>query len=272
MTALDLPHNIEPDTTADAVEVEQNYIRIKDYVNSSVIRRDGAVSMDAQLQLVGDPVGERHAASKSYVDAIIPVGVIMCYAGGELPAGSWKLCDGAVLPTSTWPELFAVLQYNYGGSGTQFNLPNFTARFPVGKSATDTRFDKVGKVGGTFLVPVPQHTHPHPHTHPIDHDHPQVSGTTFGGGQHYHSGIFGSYAVSAGGIWLLRRIGDTGTDSIATTSAAVHDHDFNVNIPTFVGPSGAASSANTANAGVQNAEQVQPFVTVNYIIKADPTT
>jgi len=41
-------------------------------------------------------------------------------------------CDGSTHSTVAYPELFAVIGYNYGGSGTQFAVPNFQSFFPVG--------------------------------------------------------------------------------------------------------------------------------------------
>jgi microcystin-dependent protein len=42
------------------------------------------------------------------------------------------LCNGTLYSTTAYPELFAVIGYNYGGSGTQFAVPNFQSYFPVG--------------------------------------------------------------------------------------------------------------------------------------------
>jgi hypothetical protein len=42
------------------------------------------------------------------------------------------LCDGSLYSTVAYPNLFAVIGYNYGGSGSQFAVPNFQSYFPVG--------------------------------------------------------------------------------------------------------------------------------------------
>lgn len=42
------------------------------------------------------------------------------------------LCDGTLYSTIAYPNLFAIIGYNYGGSGTQFAVPNFQSYFPVG--------------------------------------------------------------------------------------------------------------------------------------------
>jgi len=67
--------------------------------------------------------------------ADIPVGTINMYAGAttDVPTG-WLLCNGAAVSRTTYAQLFAVLDTEYGvgdGSAT-FNLPDFvtTNKFP----------------------------------------------------------------------------------------------------------------------------------------------
>jgi microcystin-dependent protein len=269
LSQLALPNNIEVDTTADAIEVEQNYQVIEQFVNSQLINRDGSISMAAPLLLVGDPTAERHAATKSYVDNVVPVGVVMLFAGGAVPAGRWFLCNGAVMTATSWPELFAVLGYKYGGSASSFNLPNLAGRFPIGVQSTDTRFDTIGETGGTFEVPVPQHLHAMPHTHPINHDHGQIN--TGSGGDHNHQGRFSSGAgLAAGGTWYAHRLSDISGTVASQITGQSGSHEHTVNLPAFTGNSGAVSTANTDNTGEAGVDMVQPYIVLNYIIKADP--
>ncbi|MBX3585547.1 MAG: tail fiber protein [Ramlibacter sp.] len=63
----------------------------------------------------------------------LPVGSVITFAGtpgaGQTPfvtpleAWGWMHCDGRALEAQQYPELFAVLGYTYGGSGSQFNIP-----------------------------------------------------------------------------------------------------------------------------------------------------
>lgn len=56
------------------------------------------------------------------VDAM--VGEIRLFAGSAMPIG-WIACEGQLLLTADYPELFAVLSNTYGGNGTtHFSLPN----------------------------------------------------------------------------------------------------------------------------------------------------
>jgi microcystin-dependent protein len=55
----------------------------------------------------------------------VPPGVVEAFLGGtsSVPAG-WVLANGASLSTATYPALFAVLAYRFGGSGANFSVPN----------------------------------------------------------------------------------------------------------------------------------------------------
>jgi len=47
----------------------------------------------------------------------------------NIEAWGWMLCDGRSLSTHIFPELFAVLGYQYGGSKDQFNIPDYRGYF-----------------------------------------------------------------------------------------------------------------------------------------------
>lgn len=62
----------------------------------------------------------------------VPVGTIVTFAGPKtkIPDG-WALCDGTLVDgTSTqWKQLYDVLGLTWGGSGTNFNLPDLRGMF-----------------------------------------------------------------------------------------------------------------------------------------------
>jgi len=58
----------------------------------------------------------------------LPAGTLIDYAGTVEPSG-WMLCDGRQLATAAHPTLFAAIGYSYGGSGANFNIPDFRGRF-----------------------------------------------------------------------------------------------------------------------------------------------
>lgn len=182
MTKLDLQYDLVNYTPASASPVEANFGRIEQHINQELIERDGTVAMAAQLKLVGDPVAPLDAAPKQYVDAILPVGIIMMYGGAAAPPGGrWALCNGAELQTTDYPELSALLGTAYGGSAGRFNLPNLNNKFPYGAAP--------GATGGSADAAVPAHTHPIDHTHAL--------GTSSNESQnHQHTGVDHLHGVS----------------------------------------------------------------------------
>jgi hypothetical protein len=55
----------------------------------------------------------------------------------ELPP-NYILCDGASYSISTYSLLFNLIGYKYGGSGINFNVPNFNSYFPIGANSANS--------------------------------------------------------------------------------------------------------------------------------------
>jgi phage-related tail fiber protein len=71
----------------------------------------------------------------------IPIGAVLpsaAFVGSAIPDG-WLLCDGASVSTTLYPALFAIMQYGHGGSGANFNLPDYRGRFQRGHQTMDGR-------------------------------------------------------------------------------------------------------------------------------------
>jgi hypothetical protein len=77
---------------------------------------------------VGGTVAQTGGAS-NYNSAF--VGEIKLFAGTIAPAG-WMFCDGQLLPTAVYPDLFFTIGHTYGGDGSVFALPDLKAAVPVG--------------------------------------------------------------------------------------------------------------------------------------------
>lgn len=56
----------------------------------------------------------------------LPIGAYLSYPSQKTIPASFLIADGRSLKKSEYPELFNVLGYIYGGSGENFNLPNFS--------------------------------------------------------------------------------------------------------------------------------------------------
>jgi microcystin-dependent protein len=70
------------------------------------------------------------SAISSGTSAVL-TGTIIAYAGATVPVGYLK-CDATPLSTATYPNLFGVLGYTYGGSGGTFFAPNLLNKFIQG--------------------------------------------------------------------------------------------------------------------------------------------
>lgn len=62
---------------------------------------------------------------------LVPTGTILFYGSATAPTG-WLSCNGASVATSTYPALFAVVGYSFGGAGANFTLPDLRGRSPIG--------------------------------------------------------------------------------------------------------------------------------------------
>lgn len=305
MTSMPTLRNIANDTPADATDVEFNFNTIETHVSNELINRDGSVAMTGALLLAADPAAALGAATKQYVDAAIPTGVISPFAGSVAPTG-WLLADGSVVSQATYPALFAVCSttYNTGGEGAgNFRLPNLKTRAPIGRDSGTSPYTTLGATGGSKDAVVIGHSHTvgsHTHTTPShqhngstgfvssDHTH-TYSGTTSTDGTHDHQTSTAStngWFQFGGGTLGPKAVGDftqgwnvsspTRTDSqgahthtfSGTTSgiSANHFHAFTTNNDGS-GTSGAASPATDTQGVTGTNLNLQPYLIVNYIIK-----
>lgn len=175
---------------------------------SQVLYRSGIAPMNANLSMGGFKVinlangsDPQDAATFGQLSALVPVGMVLDYAGTTAPTG-YLLCYGQAVSRSTYASLFNVIGTNYGaGDGsTTFNLPDLRGRVVAGKDdmgGTDaTRLSAfwgalARTIGGVFgtashiltLGQMPKHNH---------------GGNTGAGTPHQHGTGFGNYVVGAG--------------------------------------------------------------------------
>jgi microcystin-dependent protein len=124
------------------------------------------------------PTAATDVATKAYVDAGISPGLIMGYAIDTGPPAGWLSADGSSLSTTTYANLFAIIGYIYGGSGANFNVPDFRGMFLRGfdngrgsdfqgsraanayqASYLINHFHALGDPGHAHGVSDPSHTH-----------------------------------------------------------------------------------------------------------------
>ena len=168
-----------------------------------------------------------------FVNAVSPnpVGSLQAYAGASAPTG-WLLCDGTSYTTAAYPELYSVLGYTYGGSGSNFNVPDLHGRMPMGAgTGVGLNSSGTGAPSGTAMTARTRGQWGGAETHTLSAA--EMPSHTHTVNASYQTGL----ETSPGGGY-----GVAGTQSQNTGSA------------------GSGSAHNN----------VQPFIVTNYIIKAIP--
>ena len=187
--------------------------------------------------------GGKHLSGLATFTQVIPAGVIMPFGGSSAPVG-FLICDGTSYPTASFPVLFSVLGYTYGGSGPNFSVPDLRSRTVVGAGQGTGLSNRV--LGGTTgeethtlsIAELASHTHTiadHSHTIPgagnhthsctePDHYHLLAAHThnmdhfhNIGAGQFSHAHNFTAVLGAAGGSY---QGGNPFSPSTATTAAA----------------------------------------------------
>jgi len=111
----------------------------------------------------------RDNAQRTQTTGYPTIGTIISWAGkniNKLTSTPYLLCDGSSLNKNSYPDLFTVIEYRYGGSGDNFNLPDFRNRYPAGSDNTNNLSleGTTGSKGGVYKM---SNSH-FPHTHNID--------------------------------------------------------------------------------------------------------
>jgi microcystin-dependent protein len=95
---------------------------------------------------------------------LIPAGTVIQSAAINAPNG-WFECDGRLLNTLSYMDLFQAIGYTYGGSDASFNIPDIRGRVPVGAGTGSNLTGRaLASMGGeerhTLSVnEMPSHTH-----------------------------------------------------------------------------------------------------------------
>lgn len=81
----------------------------------------------------------------------LPVGVVLDYAGSNAPTG-WLICSGQSVPISTYSGLWRIIGYTFGGSGNNFNIPNYDGYVIAGTTNTGLYNTSSGTVNQTYTT------------------------------------------------------------------------------------------------------------------------
>ncbi len=170
----------------------------------------------------------------------VATGMLMMWPTASAPSG-FVLCNGASLNTTTYANLFAVIGYTFGGSSANFNVPNYTNRFPIGAGT-----HALAATGGSADAVVVSHNHAASST--------STSTSTVTESPHNHSlgNVFGVSSVNqvAATSGIQYGPGNTGNATTGLTVATAT----------------STSTTNTA-AGVSGTNaNLPPYLAINFII------
>jgi microcystin-dependent protein len=225
----------------------------------------------------------------------VPVGTVTQFFGNSAPTG-WLLLDGTTIGSAAsgagsasddYEDLFNQLWDNSaqtelivssgrgGGAGADWaanktiELPNFVGKTPIGKDSGDSDYDALAKEGGAKDVALVANNMP-------DHTHDGTGSGTTGSGGNAHSHAqqmilngslttqhmkwvsfanksYPSIPTGTQTIYLPNGVASQTTDVETDT----HTHNF----------SGISTGNVTGGAGGTNVDIVNPFSTINFIIK-----
>jgi microcystin-dependent protein len=199
-------------------------------------------------------------------DLGVPIGAILPYAGAEAPYG-YVLCDGSEIERTKYSDLFDVIGTTFNGTAplngvNTFKVPDMRGRFPLGRDNMDNAFTVPNSTGGYIDAGGGN----------ID----RVSGTApdnlgDGGGQSSNSLTVNNLPDHEHNMK-----GSTGQQYFATRVDTAIPSDvgsFSEKGPTTVGQSQyIPSSGGISTSGTlgQEFSVMNPFLTLNYIIRSGP--
>lgn len=185
----------------------------------------------------------------------VPCGVIipLSYEPITIPEG-FLLCDGSSYTTTNYPNLFALIQYTYGGSGSTFNIPDLRDK----RGYMDSNYS-LGTISGANSITLtesqlPQHTHNmNVSSYSVTHSH----GITYNSGNTYTSYI----NPDTNQTGQAGAVSQKGLNGITTTN-------FNANEPTGLSNNvnvSGNSGDNTSN--IASIPIINPFLKMYFYIK-----
>jgi hypothetical protein len=172
-----------------------------------------------------------------------PVGGIVMWGGavGSIPS-NYLRCDGTSYSTGSYPELFAVINYYYGGSGASFAVPNIT--IPQ-STASNTGRTSMSFATSTFQSTGHVHTLTSPqssgHTHNFNqtgntsssgHNHSISASTGNGGVDHFHGATTGGASNNTHAHTYFKP--NAGANNTTGTGNHGHTHDLTTGLATSV--------------------------------------
>lgn len=215
---------------------------------------------------------------------LVPTGTVVSFIKTSAPSG-WLICDGTAYSRTFYNKLFSVIGTTFGGDVGTFNVPDLRGRTIIGiGTGVGLTTRNLGDTGGEeshtlTLSEIPSHSHTGNTSTVSSHTH---TGTTDSAGSHSHTYNDAYFAENGGnqigGNSVFGTNSETDADNefrwrtangswsyspedLNTSTASAHTHTFTT------GSAGGHSHTITAEGGNGTHNNMQPYITLSYIIK-----
>jgi microcystin-dependent protein len=150
----------------------------------------------------------------------VPIGGMIAWPSQNAVPTGFIEANGQSLNRFSFPALFSVLGYTWGGSGDNFNAPNLNNRYLRGTTTPGVVGSTVGSDTVTLSInQIPSHAHGMSHTHTVTHSHNIAHGHA-AGNTDSHAGHAHGHGFSAA---------DGGSHNhVVGTNNATHNHSVSV--------------------------------------------
>jgi len=192
-----------------------------------------------------------------------PVGSMKDYGGSVLPS-NYLPCNGASIPVVSYPALFAIIGYTYGGAGANFNIPDSRGAASIGEG-TGVYAGATARARGPGIIGLENHQLSNPEL--ANHLHTAFTNSTFdhghtipSGGAHTHN-IGNRRGGDDDNIPGCGNVTDTYVNNSTGTTGSSHTHGV-----AGAGGHGHAVTINTSGSNTPH-NTMQPSLVVNKMIR-----
>jgi microcystin-dependent protein len=143
-TGGDIALNTQAITTNSVLPYDTTYLSLPGKLKINNVSYEWPLAVASNLYLTSDITGSLRwdnltQASTLFVPGTagqIPVGSIMPFASAANAPSGWLLCNGQTVASATYPQLYGVIGFSYGGNSTNFKVPDLTNKAIYGTASS----------------------------------------------------------------------------------------------------------------------------------------
>lgn len=193
----------------------------------------GVIKVGANLSIGADGTLNAVGGGTGGVVNETVIGSIALYAGEKIPDG-WLICNGQIVYSKDYPDLYKVIGNTYGGTGVSgdFQVPDLRDRVPLGlNNDTGGLTDFIGYKGGSAT-----------HTHTLNN-------------------AYGNMYIGSEYMYYNRKQNVTNNTTIRKSVSGRYEENARTGNESDITLGGTTDSASN----------MPPYIKLNYIIKAKET-